>query len=620
MSHKNIVPREETMSQNSASKTILLVEDEVLLAMGTKMTLEKNGYKGTHALHGDAAIQAVEAGGIDLILMDIDLGRNKMDGTEAAEKILEKHTVPIIFHTGHSEKAMVDKVKGITRYGYVLKNAGEFVLLEAIQMAFELFNANRQIIEKEERYQYMFEYSRSCVAVLKAVDEGNDFVFIDYNQTAEETDKIRKDEVIGNRVTEVFPGVEEFGLLDVFRTVWRTGETKAHTDAFYSDERISGWRENLVYKMPSGEIVSVYRDVTEEKENEEKLQVASLELKYLYEMSHLVETEGITLSAILQGTVNLLPKCIGEAGTMNVRLTLHGREYVTANFQDKVRAEVVPLFVYGEKAGELEIFCTRKNRQCVKEKYPEEFHMFLETLPKLIGRTIERFQSMEELQERKESYRNILESIGDAVISTDIQGNITRTNHIAREMIGCSEGDIMNKSLYDIFTLHNSEDGKPIPNPVETVLHTDRILTLSNHTKLISKYGKELHIADSVAPVHDARGETRGAVLVFRDETEKYEQERKLRESEERYRRLFENMAEGFIRTDAEGIITLVNQAAVELCGYDSIDDLAGRRMTDLYVDPSARNGLIKKLEEEKQFRNHDFLKTEKRKYPVDAL
>ena len=196
------------MSQNSVKKSILLVEDEALLAMATKMVLERNGYNVVHVLNGEAAVQAVHTGEINLILMDIDLGRNKMDGTETAEKILQEHTIPIIFHTSHSEREMVDRVKGITRYGYVLKNAGEFVLLESIQMAFELFNAHQQIAEKEERYQYMFDYNRSSVAVLQPVDNGKDFIFVDYNQTAEAVDAIWKEEVLGKRVTEVFPGVE----------------------------------------------------------------------------------------------------------------------------------------------------------------------------------------------------------------------------------------------------------------------------------------------------------------------------------------------------------------------------------------------------------------------------
>ncbi len=596
------------MSQDFVTQTILLVEDEALLAMGTKMILEDAGYNVVHVLTGEAAVPAVNAGDIDLILMDIDLGRNQMDGTETAELILREHSIPIIFHTSHSEREMVERVKGITRYGYVLKSAGEFVLLEAIQMAFELFSANQQIAEKEERYQYMFDYNRSSVAVLKAVDNATDFIFVDYNRTAEVVDSIWKDDVIGRRVTDVFPGAEAFGILEVFREVWKTGESKTHTDAFYQDERLSGWRESFVYRIPSGEIVSVYRDVTEEKETENKLQIASHELQCLYQISCLVDTERTTLPAILQGTVDLLPRYVGEAGNMHIRLTVDGTEYVTADFRESQRKVRLPVFVRGKKAGQLEMFCKQPDRGCFEKEFRNGFDLFLETLTERLGKIVERFRAVEELEESKEDYRHILESIGDGVISTDTKGNIDRANHVARELLGCADADLVNIPLYDAFTLHDSRDGRPLSNPVEAVLSTDEIITLSNHTRLVSKWGKELQIADSVAPVHDGAGETRGAVLVFRDETAKYEREKRLRESEERYRRLFENLSEGFIRTNSRGEAVLANQAAVELCGYDSVDDLTGRPMSDLYVDPRERATLLTQLKRDGQFRNREFL------------
>ncbi|NBB89811.1 MAG: response regulator, partial [Spirochaetes bacterium] len=127
------------------SKRILLVEDEALIAMSEAQMLEKHGYDVTTAHNGETAVEAVDSdSGISLILMDIDLGRG-MDGTEAAELILTRHDIPIVFLTGHSEKEYVDRVKKISGYGYVLKNSGEFVLNESIRMAYTLFDANRKL-------------------------------------------------------------------------------------------------------------------------------------------------------------------------------------------------------------------------------------------------------------------------------------------------------------------------------------------------------------------------------------------------------------------------------------------------------------------------------------------
>ena len=127
------------------SKRILLVEDEALIAMSESQVLKKHGYEVVTTHNGEEAVEAIDSDpGISLILMDIDLGRG-MDGTEAAEEILTRHDVPIVFLTSHSEKEYLDRVKKISGYGYVLKNSGEFVLIESMQMAYTLFDANRNL-------------------------------------------------------------------------------------------------------------------------------------------------------------------------------------------------------------------------------------------------------------------------------------------------------------------------------------------------------------------------------------------------------------------------------------------------------------------------------------------
>ena len=120
-------------------KTILLVEDEVIIAMAQAEFLSSNGYNVVQVHNGhDALAIALSDDSIDLILMDIDLG-NGSDGTKVAEEILKKKDIPIVFLTAYAGRETVSRVKDITRYGYVIKNSGEFVLLSSIEMAFELF-------------------------------------------------------------------------------------------------------------------------------------------------------------------------------------------------------------------------------------------------------------------------------------------------------------------------------------------------------------------------------------------------------------------------------------------------------------------------------------------------
>lgn len=128
-------------------RKILLVEDQAPLALDEARMIEKHGFEVITACSPDQAVERVEYDReIELVLMDIDLGAGG-NGTEVANQILARRELPIVFLTNHAEREMVEKVRDITRYGYVLKNSGEFVLIEAIHMAFELFEAHRALDE-----------------------------------------------------------------------------------------------------------------------------------------------------------------------------------------------------------------------------------------------------------------------------------------------------------------------------------------------------------------------------------------------------------------------------------------------------------------------------------------
>jgi PAS domain S-box-containing protein len=124
---------------------------------------------------------------------------------------------------------------------------------------------------------------------------------------------------------------------------------------------------------------------------------------------------------------------------------------------------------------------------------------------------------------RKESdwLRVTLSSIGDAVITTDVEGRVTFMNRVAEALTGWTQDEAMGRSLPDIFQILNEESRQPVENPALRTLSAGATVGLANHTILIAKDGSECPIDDSAAPIRNEQGEVVGTVLVFRDISER---------------------------------------------------------------------------------------------------
>jgi len=133
----------------------------------------------------------------------------------------------------------------------------------------------------------------------------------------------------------------------------------------------------------------------------------------------------------------------------------------------------------------------------------------------------QRKQAEEAVFAEKERLAVTLRSIGDAVIATDLQGNIALMNNVAETLTGWTLKEAAGKPLTKVFKVINELTREHLENPVEKVLSTGDVIELANHTLLLSRDGAERVIADSGAPIKDNNDKIIGVVLVFRDITEK---------------------------------------------------------------------------------------------------
>jgi PAS domain S-box-containing protein len=140
------------------------------------------------------------------------------------------------------------------------------------------------------------------------------------------------------------------------------------------------------------------------------------------------------------------------------------------------------------------------------------------------------------IRDAESLYRTTLLSIGDSVICTDKQGQITQMNAVAEELTEWKLSEAKGLKLDNIFTIISEESRERVESPFARVMSSHTIISLANHTLLISKSGKEIPIADSGAPIINEEGEITGVVLVFRDQTEEREYQNRLIQSEAMYR------------------------------------------------------------------------------------
>ena len=215
----------------------------------------------------------------------------------------------------------------------------------------------------------------------------------------------------------------------------------------------------------------------------------------------------------------------------------------------------------------------------------------------------ERKKAEEALRESEQRWATTLASIGDAVIATDVSGKVMFMNSEAEELTGWALSEASQKPVKEVFNIVNEQTRLEVENPIERVLKEGMVVGLANHTVLIRKDGSEVPIDDSGAPIKDKEGKTTGVVLVFRDITERKQQEREI----ENIAKFPSENPNPIFRIDGNGTILYGNQAGDSfLTAWNSkVGERAPEHISQVVADALASD---KRIELEETFGTKIFL------------
>jgi PAS domain S-box-containing protein len=188
-----------------------------------------------------------------------------------------------------------------------------------------------------------------------------------------------------------------------------------------------------------------------------------------------------------------------------------------------------------------------------------------------------REHALTEVQTAREFLETTLASIGDAVISTDIEGRVILANRAARSILRWPDAELIGRPLDDVFRIVNEFTRETVESPVAKVLREGGVVGLANHTVLIAKDGSETPIADSGAPIRDESGNIHGTVLVFRDVSAR----RRADETGRLLASIVESSDDAIIGHDLNGTITSWNLGAQRIFGYTA-EEMIGRQTSVL--------------------------------------
>ena len=330
--------------------------------------------------------------------------------------------------------------------------------------------------------------------------------------------------------------------------------------------------------------VGVIRDISERREGDEAQRKINWalgervkELNCLYGIGELVEQPGISLDAIFQGAVNLIPPAWQHPDVACARLALGDDAFTSENFRESEWRQSSDVVVHGVKEGVLDVFYLEEMPEFDEGPFLMEERSLIHEISDRLGRVIERREAEEALRRSEEQYRRLWEESGDGLVMVSPEdGGIVDCNEEYMRQTGRSREELLSMKIWELRPPLEREGARRRFFEVR-----DEGSGASLELAYVRPNGGVTHVDLLAEDIWI--GERRLVQVRTRDISRWVELRGELEASEARWRSLVEMAPVGIFTVDLKGVITSGNPVMAEMTGR-GVEEMVGRHFTRLGV------------------------------------